>query len=490
MSTRDRNCKHKLLLLLLLMIFIPGCTGKSDSSEAPLNLLIITADTLRSDRLGCYGFQGPSDAPPITPGLDQLARDGVLFTNAFAPRGSTWPSLTTIHTGLYPLSHGVRNNGQMLSSDVTTLAQRLHQKGFRTAAFLNNMIHAPHPGFAQIWSIDDELGTERKYSVPYSEWDRRLTKNALSWLSKDQGEKPFFLWLHYMEPHEPYAPSLEMERLYAPARGAKNGTMRDLGPITLDQEDLSSVDLARIQGLYNAQVASLDRSILSVLRKLEDEGLSQNTLIVFASDHGEELYDHHHYFFHACSSYDSVLRVPLVISLPSRLPKGKRVATQVELVDLVPTVLDLIGPGGSFPGDNLEGESLLPVILEDKSRKNPYVFAEWVQRGHDTPGTGPEIYVIRSEVAKFIHNPTGFQPDNNPYGLREGVGFPQEVEEYYDLTVDPRELNNLAASRQAEVEELRKILNEWVQSKLKTTRTPGSPDEKTLNNLKALGYVR
>ncbi len=303
-----------LILLLLLL----ACGAERDARR---NLLLISIDTLRADHLSAYGYERET-----SPAIDALAREGVLFENLIAQRGSTWPSLTSILTSMYPRSHGVRANGMHLDASKRILAQWLQERGYATGAFLTNMTTAPNRGF----DVKPEIpkGADR---------DLRATRTALRWIRR-QRERPFFAWLHLMAPHHPYRPSGSLpEGFDTGYRGELDGSHETLHGIYARRDALTQAELAHIVSLYDADVAQADAHVKQLLDGLDRAGLAESTLVVLVSDHGEELYQHNHYFFHAYSIYESVLRIPLILRLPGVLPAGLRVSDVIETVDLAPT---------------------------------------------------------------------------------------------------------------------------------------------------------
>ena len=328
-------------LAFLSLVAMLGC---SPQATRDWNVLLITVDTLRADHLSCYGYERAT-----SPTIDELAQGGALFEQAIAQRSQTWPSLTSIRTSLYPHEHGVRRNGQPLEGPARTLARVMQEHGYRTAASLTNMRRAKHPGFEEVFFFKGDAR------------DLQATRSAIDWLTT-AGDTKFFFWLHYIAPHKPYRPPAPFDQKFGePYSGDVDGERETLDRITLDKVELSDEDLAHVVALYDGEIAFVDDQIRQVLDVLEASGLDDNTLIVFSSDHGEELFQRNHYFYHSNSIYDSVLHIPWIVRLPDQSDgaAGRRVSRVVESIDFAPTVLDLL----ALPiPDSFRGESHAGLI--------------------------------------------------------------------------------------------------------------------------------
>ncbi len=425
------------------------------------NLVIFTIDTLRADHLSCYGY--PKETSPT---IDRLAQEGVLFEQAYAQRGLTWPSLTSIMSALYPKTHGVRRNQVPLNPEVATLAEILQNQGYRTGAFLANYFFGSNRGF------DVKKGGE------IGDLDKQVTRSALDWLGDiDVEEDRFFLWLHQKSPHMPYEPPERFAMMFdSTYSGTMNGKWVKVDSIYLNQEDLSQRDFEYLTALYDAEIRYSDHHMQKVLTKLEKMGVMENTLIVFASDHGEELYEHNKYFYHSCSIYDGVLRVPLVFKFPGILPEGKVVNSQIETVDIVPTVLDLL----KIPlRPEFEGRSLLPFLFGDGTDQWRQAFSERTS----------SIFATRTPKWKYIYNPDNYHPDCVSRRYSEGYPYFIDTEELYDVENDPAETRNLAGENPEIVRDLRAQLLQWVQTNKRVHKEVQLTEEAT-ERLRALGYIK
>lgn len=306
--------------LVPLLLALAACSR----SEPPPSLLLVTLDTTNPEALGCYG--GPAG---LTPHLDRLAREGILFEDARAVAPLTLPAHASLLTGLYPPRHSVRRNGETrLPEEARTLAESARARGYQSAAFVAAVVLAPEFGLDQGFEEYDAPATPREVEqhLAASRPAAEVAARARKWLAGRDRERPFFLWLHFYDPHFPYAPAPEF--------------------------------LARAGGdAYLGEVAAMDAALGSVLEELEREGSLARTLVVACADHGEG-HGRHGEETHGAFVYDSTLRIPLVVRLPGGARAGERVRTSVSQVDVVPMVAAALG----WPADeSLDGRDALSV---------------------------------------------------------------------------------------------------------------------------------
>jgi arylsulfatase A-like enzyme/Flp pilus assembly protein TadD len=390
------------------------------------NLVLITIDTLRADRLGCYGY-----SKALTPNLDQLAKRGVLFENAITHTPLTAPSHASIFTGVYPTVHEVRDTGGfVLAGSHTTLAQILQQRGWSTAAFVGSSVLKRQFGFDRGFSVyDDEIPKPDPRRVTGDYAERRAAEvidRALRWLTAGS-DKPFFLWVHLFDPHSPYDPP-------APFREKYSGH------------------------LYDGEVAYTDQQLGRLLAAVMRKPGADNTLVAVLSDHGESLGEHGEYT-HGIFLYDSTLRVPFLLAGPG-VPAGKRVKLQARAIDVLPSVLDLMG---APPPKGMQGMSLVPAWKGKAMPEAP----SYIETLYPRINMGwAELRGIRTNRWKYIHAP---QP------------------ELYDLSRDPAETTNVIGSHAAEARQLEISLNAEAAGveKVRTTMV----DQRMLAQLKSLGYL-
>ncbi len=436
----------------------PPATPRLSGAAAGWNLVVVSVDTVRADRLGVYGY----DRRPTSPRIDALFAEGVGFSRAIAPRGLTWPSLASVLTGLYPSGHGVIYNGYEFADETPTLPKLLAAAGYRTGAFLNNMMRANHQG----WEVLNSAGGA----------ERKLTRRALEWVAELDPERPFFLWTHYFGAHSPYAAGKAwagavLDPTYA---GPVIPGKKALNEIMLQGIPLGERDLAYLDGLYDGAVTGTDAVVGELLDGLAAAGRRERTLVVFLADHGEELYDHNAYLYHACSVYESVLRVPLAFVAPGLVPAGEIVAPPVELIDVAPTVLDLLG---IEPPAELHGVSLVPYLEQPRRAGAKPAFSEY----SDT-----RIHTALAGGWKLIVNPDGYEPECFEGAPRDL--YPIAGVELYDLESDPEETVNVAGEHPERVAALAELIDRRFASLADRRRTQELPEE-LKEELRALGYV-
>ncbi len=458
------------LVVSMLALSIPGCHQSGDGqpqidqlsgSAAGRNLILITVDTLRADRLGANGYavQGRSPSPRI----DALMSSGVHFAKTIAPRAITWPSLASVLTGLYPSVHGAYENGYELIDGIATLPTILAEQGYQTGRFLSNMCEANHLGWNQSFCSQGV--------------DSKINPAALEWLDQIEPQKPFFLWVHYFGPHGPYynggeRAAKELDPGYeGPVAPKKNWLNR----IMTEEIALDEADIRHLDALYDAAVMGTDQFVDEMLSALDNRNLRSDSLLVFLADHGEELYDHNQYIYHACSVYQSGLHVPLAFIAPGILEEGKTVQQGAELIDVSPTILDLLGI--ATPGE-LHGISLVPFLEAERIPGGPRpVFSEYPPAN---------IHTVQVGSWKLIDNPDQV----SPYCLPDApLGhYPLERIELYDLAEDPLETHNLADQYPEKVAQLQALIRQRFAD-LPTELVPQEVPEDLKKELEALGYV-
>ncbi|GMU65377.1 MAG: hypothetical protein AMXMBFR36_16510 [Acidobacteriota bacterium] len=317
------------------------------------NVIVYLVDTLRADHLGCYGYDAPT-----SPAIDQLASDGVLFEHARAQSSWTRPTAAAILTGLHPLSMQISGRASRLPDDATTLAEHLAAAGYRTGFVTTNVNTSEQFGFKQ--------GSERFRFLPgRSSGVRgktrafRVHEEALRILDQTDASKPFLLYLHTVEPHAPYLPLEPFGSRFVPKLdNPKLGDRQTLGWLENGRVEADPETMRQLVGLYDAEIAGNDFAFAELVAALEARGLWENTLVVFVSDHGEEFLEHGK-VEHGRTLYEEQLRVPLIFRLPGDAGAGKRVATPVEQIDILPTLLELVGV--PVP-PQLPGRSLVPAL--------------------------------------------------------------------------------------------------------------------------------
>lgn len=426
------------------------------ASKRP-NVILITIETTRADHLSCYGYKRKT-----TPSIDKVANEGVLFSNMFVQRGQTWPSLTSIMTSLYPVNHGVRKNGHMLSPSVISLAEILKQNKYTCAAFLGYARRAVWRGF--------------DYIAP-KEWeDAILAQEATTWLTNNYN-KNFFLWMHYSQPHDPYNPPEPYNSIFDPEyKGDIDGSGKTHEKISAEKINLKSADLNHIISLYDGCIYYVDDQIKKILDVVKTLGIEDDTLLIITADHGENLYQPQFYFGHDASIHDDVLKVPYIMKFPKKIPKNVKIDKIVESVDIAPTILDFLKI--RIP-HYFEGRSLLPPIFSEKDSGDfKYAYAEWKSK----------ILSIRTDKYRYIYNPTGYCPLANRVSP-----FIINKEELHIVTENYEEVNDILLLKPDIAKELKRKLLEWNNFERWHSGYDKSADENIPKDikeqLKSLGYI-
>lgn len=363
-------------------------------SWKPLRVVLISLDTLRARSMSAYGYESPT-----TPRLDRLLPRGTLFENAFTTFSNTLGSHMSMMTGLYPASHGVLKRSMKLGDAIPTLAARMRDSGYETAAFTENALLKADAGFEKGFGhYFENKGLFEGAGDAEGTFER-----ALDWVAA-RPNTPFFLFVHTYEVHYPYAP-LEEPLPFQQALRMANASPPGFG----DGE----------RNAYEREVLHLDRLLAEFLEGLRDQTSEpENTLVVITSDHGEEFGEHGG--LRHIQMFDEVMQIPLFLRWPGRVPGGLRVAAPVSLVDIVPTVLELAG----LPTIAVDGTSLVP-LMEGKEIDREVVFGQ--SAGPNRPGFPrmAERFVARSLTGKCL---VGHDPSD-----QQG--------ECYDLVADPEELH-------------------------------------------------
>lgn len=413
------------------------------SSWRARQVVVISIDTLRADRLGAYGYE----TMPTSPNLDALAQQSVVFERAYTAAPWTIPALAALFTGRYPVEVGAYTNSDGVTAGAVTLAELFREHGFATASFNTHaLLVNDHGGFRQGFDT-----VEPRHLVPLTEGEHKTSFAAsepalMAWLEAHR-EEPFFLWIHDMSPHL---------------------------PPTAGNPWLTTEGWRR----YDAEVRYSDDIVGRVLRKMAELGLGEELLIVVTADHGEAFGDEHGLLGHQDVMYDEVLRVPLIIGAP--VLKPSRVSAPVELVDLFPTIAALAGlpvPSG------LRGESLVPLLDGSRpQRDKPYAVHSRYFFENDDDNT--HWLSLRDREWKLLARTPDHGRDGPPTW---DLGDPQTYFELYRYVDDPGEQTDLFEQHPEQVERLRAALDEWTAS-LAEKPARVEADEATREHLRALGY--
>jgi arylsulfatase A-like enzyme len=448
------------ITVLAFLVHTLHCGGEKSSHDQKMNVLLLTLDTLRADHLGCYGY-----AKNTSPALDTLASSSIVFDQAIAQSAITPVSHASIMTGLNPYNHNLRSlHGGVnyrLPESRLTLAEIMGANGYETGGFVSAFPVTEHYGLHQgfetwgeAFQKKDDKKILSKTGVVNTGTAQRAcdatTKKAVAWL-RQHAENPFFAWIHYFDVHDPIIlpPDEYLKRFYPESR---------------DKPDI-------LRAVYDAEIAFMDDQIERLLEELEALGIRENTLLAILSDHGEGLGDHD-WWGHSIL-YQEQIRLVFILSIPGRTD-GTRVSSLVRSIDLVPTLIELLGL--NIPEETgFDGKSLLEII--DESPGQPRIaYSESINdltAYYDSQLQDDSLYAVSDGRWKLI--------------LYREKSRDKELE-LFDLQADPHELNNLSEKHPEVTSRLR---NELIKMQA-IVQNPPRPtmDEKTRERLKSLGYIK
>jgi len=434
-------------LLALVAILILGLSIRSGSTglmggtarltaegetEARPNILFITIDALSAKHIGSYGNSGIQ-----TPTIDSLAGAGVKFLMQINSFSQTNPSIASIFTASYPAATRVRVHGaDRLPDSIPTLASVLADHGYNTAAIYSSRamdpetsgldrgfklyqpVYYPNPDQEDIWRLFDGRAD-------------LTTDGAVAWLDHEPAT-PFFLWVHYQDPHYPYMPPPPFDTMYDECESCSDGGFGTIDRIGAG-EQLPSRDIAHIRALYDGEISFADQELGRLLDRMREAGYLDNTMIILTADEGQSLNDND-VWFHPNILFNSVIRAPLIIDYPGSIPEGLSVSSVTRGVDIMPTILETLGIP---PSRQSEGKSLWPLIKGEENEDERVAF---------TQGIFDRNISIVSGQWKLIR-------DNQVDDLQ-----------LYDLEADPDETNNLAQANPEVAALLDRQAQDWMDS--------------------------
>jgi arylsulfatase A-like enzyme/Flp pilus assembly protein TadD len=421
--------------------FFPAAGVSTEAHKQSPSMILVTIDTTRADRMGFLGSKRG-----LTPNLDALAQQSVVFTRTYAQVPLTTPSHAVLLTGTYPQFNHIEDLGASLSKDLPYLPELLRNRGYRTAAFVGSYVLDPAgtaPGFERGFDMYDahfherERGEDRYHSV-----ERRAAEvlsHAMTWLSR-QPPGPFFIWLHFYDPHDPYDPPEPFKTRYAAEP-------------------------------YDGEIAYADWVIGGLVDVLRKHDLYQNTVIAIASDHGEAFGEHGEQR-HGMFLYDETIHVPLLLKLPDHRFAGKRVEDRVALVDLAPTLLETVGvPVPSA----MQGHSLVPLFDKDRGDKD---------RDHYDQPTGEAAVYSQSNYARAF----GWS-GLSAWRTTKYLYIKAPKRELYDQNSDSEARHNLADASPAVADTLDFKLTKFQQDTSSAQSAAAKLDPAQSEKLRALGYM-
>ncbi|MDA8017378.1 MAG: sulfatase-like hydrolase/transferase [Thermoanaerobaculia bacterium] len=455
---------RRLALPWLVLVWTLHVATSVDTEENPPNVLLIVIDTLRADHLSTYGYERKT-----SPNIDRLASEGTVYENGIAAASWTLPSHASMFTGLFPRDHNTHAEQWTLDERFDTLAERLRAGGYRTAGFSNNVWTNEVSGLKQGFDVFEELFHQQNarvegISVDDPEADRgaRLTnERVLTWIDgRPADDRPFFVFINYFEPHLPYRPTRPFDQHFLPEHAKPHVVQRlrsfysprEYGYILrLPFMDVKPQELEILTSLYDAEIAYTDRMLGQLIQGLRQRGVLDDTVIVITSDHGEHLGENH-MLSHKLSVYEPLLRVPLLLWNPRRLPEPRRIAQPVQNHDLFGSVLELAGVrhhARTLPLSEPESDTA-EASLTFAQIAYPKPFLETIRKKIPAGDTAPferSLLTVRGPRYKLIEGSDGRV-------------------ELYDLIDDPLESNDLSTQKKEVVATMKRYLEQFRAGKL------------------------
>lgn len=453
------------------------------------NIILIVMDAVRAKHLSCYGYHRPT-----TPHLEQFARKCVVYETAISAAGWSLPSHASIFTGLYPSKHGAHDQHKYLLPEYPTMASILRSYGYHTRAFCHNAYVGPATGLNRGF---ETFNTDSRNIPPLLKKITDKFDNGLARLRKQQdfgarqtnqkifsalrrlhsGPRPFFMFVHYEEPHAPYRPPRNFNR-YLPEGVSEQQAMQvnqDQWAYFTNPSIMSELDFEILKALYDGEITYVDMRINQVLSWLEQFNILDHTMVIITADHGDNIGDHQ-MMGHAYCLYDTLVHVPLIIHYPAGTAGPQRVSRQVQTLDLLPTILTLLGDTSSALFNSLQGHNLLSLTgrdftIAEQTRPDLTTFHKRFP-GVDVSQYDRALKMIRTDRYKYI-----WASDNN--------------HELYDLQKDPDEQHNIINQAPAIAADLDRQLLNWRNSFEAAAPVEEAPefDEAVKDRLRALGYL-
>lgn len=455
--------------VFLIFIGLVACGREPSQSQSVLsrkyrgyNLVILVLDTLRADHLGCYGY-----IRNTSPRIDELSRKSILCENFFSSIPITLPSHASILTGLYPQNSGLIYNYGQLPDKVPILSSILKKEGYRTAAIVSTAVLKRDKkldrGFDEYHHNFDISSISEKDPV----WKAKgiaedANRFARTWLEKVRDER-FFLFINYYDTHAPFLIQPGYWNMFNPDSGKFLKYLKEVYP-SIPEPQQKRRRITR----YDRSIAYVDDQIDQLIKFMKKIGVLDHSIIIITADHGNGLYQHHDYWTHGRYLFDEQIKIPLLLILPGW--KSGRISNIIETVDLMPTVLDLLGI--TFP-EQIDGKSVVPILETGNLTNTNRAFAmNALQSPEDK---SPRQYSVRNLDYKLI-----FQEDG--------------IKELYNLKTDPFEKENLINGSDKNlfplVKQMEKDGADWLKKLNPRPLAEDQPDSRTMKELKALGYMQ
>jgi arylsulfatase A-like enzyme len=457
-------------LMMLCGLALAACEVQS-APDLP-NVLLVTMETTRADHLGAYGYSRPT-----SPSFDRMAARGALFESALTVSPSTNPSLASLMTSLYPHEHGVRSLLRPLDPEARTLAEILRGAGYRTGAIQTHHFMKSASGIAQGFdSYEDSFIGERRAD--------EAARLAVRWIEgASRGGRPWFLWVHLVDPHWPYDPPAQAASLFGPPDPRTLDLYRDLsqGRVSMGSvifRNGMSPDLVQsFVNLYDGEIRFMDDALGAIVDAVDDTEAEERTIIAVTSDHGEALGEHDYYFEHGDFGTTPEIHVPLAFVAPGLVPPGVRVPSTVRSIDVAPTILELAG----LPAEiQFRGLSMLPMLRGGGGGEDRACFGEAGARYHiennrrEIEGVAGKWRWMQRGRYKLVHIPRTSRPP---------------IRKLYDLRNDPGETTNLLIDLRGVAGWMERDLDTWLTEGRLAVGSGARMDRATFERLKTFGYI-
>ena len=453
------RCFPMVICFLLCAYCFMNVAGCSKPRLAKRNVVLISLDTLRADHLGCHGYYRNT-----SPAVDAFARKGVLFQNCFSQAPHTIASHMTLMTSLYPTAHGLSGmeNDKRKANSTLTLARFLQDRGYATAAFTGGGRVSASYGFGDGFDVYRETDV-LPMDIP-GQFNNEEADRMFAWVNEHKGG-PFFLFFHTYVIHDPYEPKEPYSSLFDPGYSGPVRQPRELFPSLGRGTVQWSDEIAHMVALYDGGIRQADDFLGVFFAYLREAGVWDSSIIVLMSDHGEEFLEHGG-FLHVLL-HGEIIKVPLIIVAPGLILPGEKVDAQVRLIDVFPTIIDLLG---ETPPDFLQGESLAPLM--HGNGPNRRVFAEFGAPPKRRRSLSQDGWKLIEDMHEGKTTTTLFNIEDDP-------------DEQHDVAPQhPEVVGKLEAEIEAIAEKNRRAFEENKGLKDAEIRP------ETLRQLKALGYLR
>lgn len=459
------------------------------------NIVLIVLDTARAMNFSCYGYYRET-----SPNIDKLSEKGILFENTITPAPWTLPAHASLLTGTYPLRHSLNSTGSVLGNDLILLPEVLRNKGYQTIGIANNCYIGKMSRLNKGFRVFEEPEEKFKHTRPvilrktlrklFGKWcnekyeigatrTNELAKTYIRQISKNE---PYFIFLNLMDAHLPYLCPKKFRYMFL----SKDIDVNRLKKVNQDvwlylagKVEMTREDFSILESLYDAQIRYLDYIVGNFIDFLRKSGYLDNTFLFIMSDHGENLGEHN-LMGHVHNLYDTVLRIPLIVYYPGIITPGKRINKQVSLMDIFPTILEVLDIRDEKLDNQIQGNSLFNVINGEEG--NSCLIAEY-----PIPQLEPfKRKVPEFDYSKFNRGLRAIRTDEFKY-----IWSSNGKDEFYDLTRDPGENSNLINNGLEKIEELKMELKKWVEKNEQQVLSPKEKeiDESIAKRLKALGYL-